>query len=227
MPRVITIDGPAGAGKTTTAKGIAGRLGFHHVNTGAVYRALAVWHRGNPDVPFEANDVSAKLIRDRDAFVQSMYSGGECVDEYLYEGAVGAKESVSELSSRISERREVRDAANRIIRDMCSGHDVIVEGRDTGSVLFPDATLRIFLTASSAVRAGRMRAGDGDGRTLEERVADLEKRDYRDAHREIDPLVQAPGMILINNDSASLDETIDLICGLWAARLRALRGGGT
>ena len=209
MPYVITIDGPAMAGKTTTAKALADVLGFRHVNTGAVYRALAVWQCRHPSCPIGAHNVSGALVDKNGACTQIMREGETDLGPYLYTA------EASDMSSRISEDPEVRRAANGIIRDICKDHDIVVEGRDTGSALFPDADLKIYLYADVKARTRRMRPGDKAGKTVEQCMADLEARDHRDSTRACDPLVRTKDMILVDNENLSVQETVQTICVLW------------
>ena len=209
MSHVITIDGPAMAGKSTPAAAVAKALGFVHINTGAVYRALAVWRNRHPDCPVESNCVSGAIAITDGVPVQSMYDDGLDVTPYLY------AEGVSDIASRMSENPMVRRAANAIIRKLCEGHNVVLEGRDTGSVLFPDADLKIFLTADVKTRASRTRPDDRKGRTLEQCVDDLAARDARDSTRACDPLVRTDDMILVDNRSLYPEETVESILALW------------
>jgi cytidylate kinase len=203
---VITIDGPAGAGKSTAAAGLARRLGFQLLNTGRMYRAAAAWmlrHRISPaDIESRWKDAvidwqGDDLRIDGQLFVQSDLS-----DASLGPAAIQA----------VAANRRVRESMVILQRSWCEGKRVVSEGRDQGSVVFPDSPCKIFLTASVEERARRRfeeLRRSGHDPSLEEIVAAIQKRDADDRQREIGPLVQPGDARVVTTDGKSPEEVIE------------------
>lgn len=204
---IITIDGPAGAGKSTVAKALARRLGFRYLDTGATYRAVALaglrrgvdWARPG-DLAQLAGEVRIELVGDR------VTLDGEDVTE-----AVRSSE-VTSVTRFAADNPEIRSLLVGLQRRMAAGQNVVTEGRDQGSVVFPDAECKIFLTASAEERA-RRRVGDfraqGEDRPLEGVLADINRRDHEDSTRKVGPLVRPDDAIEFSTDGLDIDEVID------------------
>jgi len=214
---IIAIDGPAGAGKTTTARQVAERLGFLHLDTGAMYRALAlkVLRAGCPlDRPREiariaqTTEVSIRLI----CAEPRIFLENEDVSDLI------RSPEVTGAVSPVCEVPEVRSRMVQLQRKLGEKGGVVVEGRDIGTVVFPDAELKIFLTADLNVRARRRRKDlekAGTDGTLDAISADLEQRDRRDQERNNSPLKRAPDAVLVDTTHLSFDEQVEEILQLF------------
>lgn len=212
-PFVVTIDGPAAAGKSTTAREVARRLGCLYLDSGALYRALAVQvlRRG---VPPEDREAVGALARGCEIGLEPVPEGlrvlvgGDDVTAEIREPRV------SEVASRLAEQPAVRERMGEIQRQVAASRSVVVEGRDTGSVVFPDAAVKIFLDASPAERARRRwrelreRGVEAD---LEAIRADVERRDRRDRERRLAPLVAAADSVVLDTTGLSLEEQIEKV----------------
>jgi cytidylate kinase len=213
---VVAIDGPAGAGKTTTARAVAARLGYRYLDTGALYRALALAVlRAGP----EDSTGPAAVAVCRAARVRPEWSGGG-MRVYLGDedvsGAIRSPE-VTRLVSPLSALPEVRALLVALQREAGKEGGVVVEGRDIGSVVFPGARVKVFLTADLAERARRRRAeleAAGVAAGEEEIRRSLEERDRRDSGRKVAPLVRAPGAVEIDTTGLTVEEQVDRIVRL-------------
>ena len=216
---VVTIDGPAGAGKSSAARALATRLGFAHVDTGAMYRAVGVL----------AHDQGIGL--DDDAALATALAGwkfeldpgpGRILVDGRDLSAVIRRPDAGELASRVSTRPVVRERLVALQRQLGAAGGVVMEGRDIGTVVFPDALVKLYLTASPAVRAGRRAK---ELRALGERVdeaalaRDLAERDRRDAERTHSPLRPAPDAVVLDTTNLTLDAVVDAMEGVARARL--------
>jgi cytidylate kinase len=210
---VIAIDGPAGAGKSTVARRLAGELGYTYLDSGAMYRslALAALRDGiEPDDAERLGDAARALAIGLDG--GSVELGGEDVSE-----AIRAPE-VSAAASRVSVHPEVREAMVDRQRDLIASGRYVAEGRDIGTVVSPDSPLKVFLTASSAERARRRAADTGeDAAEVEAAQAD---RDRRDEAREHGALRPADDAVELDTTGLTIDEVVAQIAGL--ARERGL-----
>lgn len=214
MRAVVAIDGPAGAGKSTVSRALARRLGFAHVDTGAMYRAVALLarERGVPD------DDAGGLAALCDGLAFTFAEGGArlLVDGRDLTEAVRAPQ-VGELASRVSLQPAVRERLVAAQRRLAAAGGVVMEGRDIGTVVVPDAALKVFLTAAPAERA-RRRAAElrGRGEAVDEAVlaAELAARDARDSNRATAPLRAAADAIVV--------DTTDSEVAAIVARLEAL-----
>ena len=212
----IAIDGPAGAGKSTIAKGIAKRMGFIYVDTGALYRAVGLYML-DKGIPTDDRDkVSAALPEitvdiEYENEEQQVLLLGKNVTPYLRTQEVGEAASVT------SQYPEVRDKLLDLQRTLAEKYDVVMDGRDIGTVVLPDADLKIYLTADSRVRAKRrfdeLKAKGGDPDFFEV-LKEVEERDYRDSHRETAPLKQADDAVLLDSSRMSVEEVLCTIEGL-------------
>ncbi|MBQ1850066.1 MAG: (d)CMP kinase [Lachnospiraceae bacterium] len=212
----IAVDGPAGAGKSTIAKLVAKKKGIIYVDTGAMYRAMALFMiRENVD----PKDQEAIIAKCADANVtlgqedgqQVVYLNGENVNGLIRTEAVGI------MASTISVIGEVRAKLVEKQQALAKTTDLIMDGRDIGTVVLPNANLKIYLTASSEVRAKRRfdeLIAKGQECDFAQIKADIEERDYRDMHREISPLKQADDAILVDTSYMTIDEVVEKILAL-------------
>jgi cytidylate kinase len=230
---IVAIDGPAGSGKTTVSRRVAERLGYVVLDTGALYRtlALATSRAGLDPAKDELGSfVSALVARGAIALVARPDGGarvmldGEDVSELI------RTPEMSERASVVSAIPEVRTALLSLQRVVGQGGGVVVEGRDIGSVVFPDAEAKFFLTASLPRRAERRfaeLAARPNPPTLDAVVGQVAERDRRDSERATAPLKQAPGAELLDSTDLTIDEVVDRIVGsvqMIEARLAAARG---
>ena len=206
----IAIDGPAGAGKSTIAKRAAKALGFVYVDTGAMYRGIALGLMRMGKDAEEGEALSAALDKievglSYDNGVQQVLLNGENVSDLI------RTEEVSAAASRTSAKPEVRAKLLDLQKNMAARYNVIMDGRDIGTVILPDAQLKVFLTASVEVRAQRRyleQQKKGVECTLEEIREDIEKRDYQDTHREISALWQAEDAVLLDTSDLDIDGVV-------------------
>ena len=209
----IAIDGPAGAGKSTIAKTIAKKLEFIYVDTGAMYRAMALFFiRSKIDDTDEAViDAACKNIKVSIAYedgMQQVILNGENVT-----GQIRAEE-VGNMASKTSAYPSVRAALLELQRDLAKTADILMDGRDIGTNVLPDADLKIYLTASVEVRAKRRydelieKGQEADLAVIEE---DIKKRDHQDMTRDIAPLKQAEDAVLVDSSGMTIEEVVDTV----------------
>ena len=215
---IIAIDGPAGSGKSTLARRIAERLGFVYINTGAMYRTVALWALRNKTDLQDAHRLEMLAQEARIEFGVpdgKIYLNGEDVTEAIRTPAI------SMAASKVSAVPGVRRALVPLQRSIAEKYSVVMEGRDIGSVIFPEAQVKIFLDAHPQERA-RRRALElkKSGKTEEiDVVADaIRERDERDRTRQESPLVQAPDAELIDTTGLSLEEVEEAILRLVRSR---------
>lgn len=212
----IAIDGPAGAGKSTIAKRIAKELGYVYVDTGAMYRALAIHFLKEGLQPEDTEKIkeackNAVVTLQYEDGVQQVYLNGENVTAMLREEKVGNMASVS------SAIPEVRAQLLELQRDLARTKDVVMDGRDIGTNILPNADVKIYLTASVEERARRRYVElqeKGVACNLEEIAHDIEERDTRDMNREIAPLKQAEDATFVDSSDMSIDEVVEAIVNL-------------
>jgi cytidylate kinase len=210
MRQVIAIDGPSGSGKTTIAKLIAKELGFNYLDTGALYRAVAIALRANEVEPDDSDDkLKAVLDRTDVSFRDGkVFLNGRDVSEKIRSG------EVDHFSSVFSARRIVRDFLLDAQRNAALHDEVVVEGRDTTTVVFPESKKKIFLDASVEERAKRrylQYKGKGLDISMDEARRSIIERDQRDASRDIAPLRKAADALLVDSSSLSIDEVREKI----------------
>lgn len=212
----IAIDGPAGAGKSTIAKTVARKLHVIYVDTGAMYRAMALFMLREGVDPADGDAVSAKC-RDADITiayeddVQVVYLNGENVNPYL------RTEEVGQMASATSVQPVVREKLVELQRALAAREDCVMDGRDIGTCVLPDAQVKIFLTASSEVRAKRRcdeLAAKGVSCDLQKIKADIEERDHRDMNREHSPLRVAEDAIFVDSSYMTVEEVTERILEL-------------
>ena len=207
--RVIAIDGPAGSGKSTVAQRLAEKLGLDYLDTGAMYRAVtfAALRRGID--PSDVDDV-AKLVPDLEINVVDRTVEVDGVDASIEIRGPEVTRAVSAVAANPAVRSELR----RRQQEWAASHDGgVIEGRDIGSVVFPDAELKVYLTANAEVRASR-RAGEVRELDYEAVAADIARRDALDQGREHSPLTQAEGAVEVDTTDRSIDQIVDHIMGL-------------
>lgn len=211
--RVIAIDGPAGAGKTSVARGVAARLGWEHLDTGAYYRAatLAALVRG-ADLDNEAEALAAAAAVEIGYRNGATIVAGINVEEAIRGETVTA--AVSKVAAMAGVRRLLVIRQRQWLDD--NGGRAVVEGRDIGTAVFPDAALKVYLTASPQVRAAR-RAGE-TGREVGEVRAGLERRDRLDSTREASPLQVDPESVVIDTTDLTPSESVEQVVQLAQAR---------
>ena len=202
----IAIDGPAGAGKSTIARQLAKELGFYYVDTGAIYRTVAyfmdilgVSPKDADGVERYIDELTVEIEYDEDGKQHMIMNGMDVTDEIR-------TQDISQKASLVSAHGVVRDVLLDMQRDVARKHNVIMDGRDIGTVVLPKADVKIFLTASAEVRAKR-RCDELNAKGLKSEYAqvlkDIQQRDYQDTHREIAPLKQARDAVKL--DTSDLD----------------------
>ena len=213
----IAIDGPAGAGKSTIAKLVAKELGFIYVDTGAMYRGLAVHFLKKGIVPGEVEKIEAacedaKVELGYENGVQQVYLNGENITSQLREEAVGNMASVSSAVPAV--RAKLLD----LQRNLAKEKDVVMDGRDIGTCVLPNAQVKIYLTAGSKTRAQRRYdelTAKGVSCDFDEIEKDIIDRDYRDMHRETSPLKQAEDAVLVDSSEMDIDEVVEAIRSIY------------
>jgi cytidylate kinase len=208
---VIAIDGPSGAGKSTIAKLLADRLGYLQIDTGAMYRAVAYLLHHNGIAPENLAAVeqfcrSVDVRLDHGNGTLRVYANGQDVTSLI------RTPEMSLLTSRISALKPVREAMQQAQRRMGACGGVVLEGRDIGTVVFPDADVKFFLSASAEER-GRRRylelVAKGEQVTLEDTVREVVRRDEQDSQRDLAPLRMADDAISVDSSDRSIDEVLD------------------
>lgn len=217
---VIAIDGPAGAGKSTVARQVATALGFVYIDTGAMYRAVAC---RAIELGLTVND-QAKLAElaaridirlEQDAGALRIWADGSDVTEMIRSAAVTA------VVASISQAPEVRRAMVRLQREMAETGRAVLDGRDIGTVVVPDACVKIFLTASSEERARRRYAElkeKGYNPDLSALKKEMEERDRMDCERDLSPLVQASDAVLVDTTGLSIEDVVSKIATMYRTR---------
>ena len=211
---VVAIDGPAGAGKSTLAKRVAAKLGFVYINTGAMYRAVALWALRLKVATSDMHRLE-RLAQEADIALTlegRVLLNGEDVTEAIGDASVAA------AASEVSAVPGVRRALLSVQRGLAEKSSVVMEGRDIGSIVFPEAQVKIFLDAEPSERA-RRRALDLETTNIESVADELSQRDHRDRTRAEAPLVQAPDAELIDTTGLSPEEVEAKILQFVRARV--------
>ncbi len=212
----VAIDGPAGAGKSTIAKLVAEEKGFIYVDTGAMYRGLAI-HFLDRGIRAEETDKVIEACKDADVKiryedgVQQVFLNGTNITGRLRDEAVG------QMTSKCSVIPEVRAKLLDLQRDLARTQDVIMDGRDIGTCVLPDADVKVYLTASVQTRAKRRYdelTAKGEACDLDEIARDIKERDERDMNRETAPLRQAEDAVLVDSSDMTIEEVVKEIAGL-------------
>ena len=216
MSYQIAIDGPAGAGKSTIAKKVAKTKGFIYVDTGAMYRAMAYYLLNEKVDPENAKEIEDKC---QGADITIQYVGGEQV--VLLNGAnvngVLRTEEVGNMASTTSKNPKVRERLTQLQKELAAKNDVVMDGRDIGTCVLPNADVKIYLTASSAVRAKRRfdeLTAKGESCDIKKIEEDIVKRDQQDMSREIAPLKQAEDAHLVDSSYMTIEDVVQKILSL-------------
>lgn len=219
--KAIAIDGPAGAGKSTIAKAVSKKLNYIYVDTGALYRSIGYYSASkgantkNKDevIPLLSEiKVELKFVEG----VQRVFLNGEDVSEKI------RTPEMSMHASNVSAIKEVREFLFDLQRDIAKNNNIIMDGRDIGTVVLPNADIKIFLTASPEDRANRRykeHIARGEQVDFDKLLGEIKERDYNDSHREIAPLKQADDAILVDTSGNSLEESIDLLTDIITKNL--------
>lgn len=212
----VAIDGPAGAGKSTIAKRVAKEMGYIYVDTGAMYRAMALYFLRLGVKP-EENDKISTMCNDADISisyedgVQVVLLNGENVNGFI------RTEEVGNMASATSVNGNVRKKLVELQQKLASKENVVMDGRDIGTVVLPNANVKVYLTASSTERAKRRfleLQAKGEAADIKKIEADIIERDHRDMTREISPLKQAEDAVLVDSSDMTIDEVVDCIMNL-------------
>ena len=210
----IAIDGPAGAGKSTIAKKLAAELGYHYVDTGAIYRTVAyfmdllgVSPKDVDGVERYIDELTIEIEYDEDGKQHMIMNGMDVTDDIR-------TQDISQKASLISAHAVVREVLLDMQRDMAKAYDVIMDGRDIGTVVLPKASVKIFLTASPEVRAQRRcdeLIAKGQKAKYDTILKEIKQRDYQDTHREIAPLKLARDSIKVDTSEMDIDQVVEHI----------------
>lgn len=220
--RSIAIDGPAGAGKSTLARALAKEIGYLYVDTGAIYRTVALRCKQEGADPSDPEQVAPLLegLDLRMAYgedgVQHMYLSGKDVSEDI------RHHEISGMASQVAALPQVRAFLLDFQRRQAQEHDVVMDGRDIGTVVLPHAQLKVFLTASAQERARRrvrQLEESGQAADYEAILRDIQQRDYQDSHREVAPLRPAEDAVLVDTSQDSFARSVERLVGLVRERL--------
>ena len=210
----VAIDGPAGAGKSTIARRLAGELGYRYVDTGAIYRTVAYF--------MDLWGVSPKDVDGVNRYIDELTIGIEYDDEGIQHMIMNGMDVTADIrtqeigqkASLISTHAVVRDVLLDMQREMAEQYDVVMDGRDIGSVVLPKATVKIFLTASPEVRARRRYKElleKGQKAKYEQVLKEVQQRDYQDTHREIAPLKMCRDSVKVDTSDMTFEESVAAI----------------
>ena len=210
----IAIDGPAGAGKSTIAKKLAAELGYHYVDTGAIYRTVAyfmdllgVSPKDVDGVERYIDELTIEIEYDEDGKQHMIMNGMDVTDDIR-------TQDISQKASLVSAHAVVREVLLDMQRDMAKNYNVIMDGRDIGTVVLPKASVKIFLTAAPEVRAKRRcdeLIAKGQKAKYETILKEIKQRDYQDTHREIAPLKLARDSIKVDTSEMDIDQVVEHI----------------
>ena len=215
----IAIDGPAGAGKSTIAKRLAKELGYYYVDTGAIYRTVAyfldLWGVSPKDIDGVTryiDELTIAIEYDEDGLQHMIMNGMDVTNDIR-------TQDISQKASLVSAHACVREMLLDMQRDVAKAHNVIMDGRDIGTVVLPKATVKIFLTASPEVRARRRTdelLAKGQKVNYEQVLKDIKQRDYQDTHREIAPLKMCRDSVKVDTSEMDIEQVV--------AEIRAIAG---
>ena len=218
----IAIDGPAGAGKSTIAKRLAKELGYHYVDTGAIYRTVAyfmdllgVSPKDTDGVERYIDELTIKIEYDEDGKQHMIMNGMDVSDEIR-------TQDISQKASLVSAQPVVREVLLDMQRDVAKAHNVIMDGRDIGTVVLPKANVKIFLTASAEVRAQRRTdelLAKGQKANYNQILKEIQQRDYQDTHREIAPLKMCRDSVKVDTSEMDIDQVVEEIKAIVAKKI--------
>lgn len=217
----VAMDGPSGAGKSTIAKAAAKALDFVYLDTGAIYRTVA-WHITMLGIGPKDTDHVPALLDDANIDIRFLEDGQHMIlNGKDITGEIRTPE-ISACASQVAAQPAVRDFLLDIQRNLAKNHNIIMDGRDIGTVVLPNASLKIYLTASPEKRAQRRYEEylqKGQKATYEEVLADQKKRDYDDMHRKIAPLKKAKDAVEVDTTELSVEESINTVVALMREKL--------
>ena len=219
---IVTIDGPAGSGKSTAARGLAERLGFDYIDTGAMYRAVA-----HSCLAADIDTTDRASVTDRAAELRIGFDGQDVLLDGVNISTALRSPSISEAASRVAQHPGVRAEMVRQQQAMVRERDLVTEGRDQGTEVFPNAECKFFLEASAEVRAVRRQEellARGVEMPIEETLEQIRQRDHRDRTREISPLRPAEDAIVIDSSELTADGVLDRFEAHVRQYLEDLRG---
>ena len=219
---IVAIDGPAASGKSTTARAVADALGFEHIDSGALYRAVPLIALESPEPPdrWRAEELVARAVARGVTLARSGAGAGGVLDVMVQGESAGPRlrgDAVTREVSRVAAMGLVRDFVNRLIRDATPDGGVVLDGRDIGTAVFPDAEVKVFLVAHPEERARRRLAERGrapDAQDIRVEAEALVRRDDSDASRDVAPLARAEDAVLLDTTTLSFDEQVRAIVGL-------------
>ncbi len=210
----IAIDGPAGAGKSTIAKLVAKELDYIYVDTGAMYRAIALYFLNNDidysnddEVLYACGNITIDINYEDGA--QQVYLNGKNVSKEI------RMEQVGNMASKVAAKKPVRDLLLQLQRNIAQNNNVIMDGRDIGTFVLPDAEVKLYLTASVDTRAKRRYdelVAKGENPDIDKIREDIKQRDYQDMNREIAPLKQADDAIYLDTSDMNIEQVVAYIC---------------
>ena len=218
----IAIDGPAGAGKSTIARRLAKELGYYYVDTGAIYRTVAYFMdllgispKDVDGVERYLDELTVQIEYDEEGKQHMLMNGMDVTDDIR-------TPDISQKASLISAHAMVRDMLLDMQRDVAKKHNVIMDGRDIGTVVLPRATVKIFLTASAEVRAQRRTdelLAKGQKANFQQVLKDIQQRDYQDSHREIAPLKRAKDAVLLDTSELDIEGVVSAMKEIIAKKV--------
>ena len=218
----IAIDGPAGAGKSTIARKLAAELGYYYVDTGAIYRTVAYFldllgisPKDSDGVERYLDELTVQIAYDEEGKQHMLMNGMDVTDD-IRSLEIGQKASI------VSTHALVRDMLLDMQRDVAKKHNVIMDGRDIGTVVLPKATVKIYLTATAEVRAKRRTdemLAKGQKVTFEQTLKDIKQRDYQDMNRPIAPLKQAEDAVLVDTSEMDIPQVLAVIKAIVAKKV--------
>ena len=219
---IVAIDGPAGAGKSTIAKAVANRLGFTYIDTGAMYRAIAL-RSLRLGVPFDQAEELTRIACDAKIELEPQ-AGRVLLDGEDVSAQIRTPE-ISTAASQVSAVPGVRRALVHLQREIADRQSVVMEGRDIGSVVFPHADVKIFLDADPHIRASRRRLQLGGAPDSHKMQAEIAERDARDRGRADSPLVRTPDAVYIDSTYLTPEQVLEAILDAVASRTQRSRPG--
>ena len=208
----VAIDGPSGTGKSTIAKAVAVRFGLEYIDTGAMYRALGLKARRTGVDEFNEDAVRELL----DITSIDFNGGATMLDGEDVSGLIRTNE-ISMAASNISKLAIVRAKVDEVSRHLAATKDVVMEGRDIGTTVIPDAEVKIFMTASPEIRAERrykQLLEAGKEADYDQILKEVQERDYQDSHREVSPLRQAEDAVFLDTSDLNIEEVVDAVAGI-------------